>query len=171
MGQDAPTTFLDGAIVWYRPTLGRGMVRLTGGRQFAVARVEGVTEIVPYLRVRVTLEEDGGRTVAVIYQLENGAREILEPPAPPPKKKRAAPRKKKAGAAAPRKKKAPAKKKAAGKAAKLKPKADGSLPVGMSVRHETFGQGFVVVSSPTVARVKFEVDERSVRVPDLSPLE
>jgi hypothetical protein len=169
MGQQQ--TFQDGAIVWYRPTAGRGVVRLTGGKQYQFASVVDLDNPVANLKVRVKVSSETGRPVVVVHGLPGGVREMVEPPPPPPPKPKKTTRRK-AATKTPAKKKAPARKsRATGKASKLKPKPDGSLPVGMSVRHETFGQGFIVMSSPKVARVKFEVDERSVKVKDLSILE
>ena len=167
MGQQ--DTFQDGAIVWYRPTVGRGVVRLAGGKQYQFASIVDLDNPVANLKVRVRVSTENGRPVAVVHGLPGGVREMVEPP-PPPKKAKTT-RRKAAAKKSPAKKTAARKSRATGKANKLKPKPDGSLPVGMSVRHETFGQGFIVMSSPKVARVKFEVDERSVKVKDLTVLE
>jgi hypothetical protein len=167
-----------GAIVWYRPEAGRGVVRLTSGRQYSFTDVEGLDDPAPNLMCMIRVEGSGRDEKITVVGVPGGAREFLAPPEPKPKKKPVKARAPRGAAAvAPRKAGAKgagaAKRKTTGKATRLAKKPDGSYPVDMSVSHEQWGQGFVVVCSPKVARVRFmpSGEERSVRVEDLKGLE
>ncbi len=50
-------------------------------------------------------------------------------------------------------------------------RANEAFAVGQSVFHETWGQGFVEVSTTRIARVKFAGQERQVRVAELKALD
>ena len=64
----------------------------------------------------------------------------------------------------------------AGRTRKLKskypPKQPGeAFPKGMSVLHKVHGQGFIIMSTLSVARVQFGTQDRGVRVADLTALD
>lgn len=59
-----------------------------------------------------------------------------------------------------------------GPRSKYPPKKPGeAFPRGQSVRHPVHGQGFVQMSTQRIARVQFGVQERQVRVSDLTALD
>lgn len=164
----SPESLQEGVVVWFRPEHSMGVVRLRSGRQYRFSQLSGLDLVLPRQIVQVSVGE--GNPAPVVLHPMRGTEPVFEPePLPPPKVKRVrkAPAKKLGSAAqAPKKKKS-------GTAPALRPKRDGSLPPDMTVLHPTFGQGFVVVSSPKVARVRFmpSEEERSVRVEDLKLLD
>jgi hypothetical protein len=100
-------------------------------------------------------------------------RELVDlAPVGPPKPKPMARRKRStgggAGSRAPSRTKAPKTPKGVVKRVKRRGEA---FERGISVLHTVHGQGFIVLSTSSVARVKFEGEERSVRVADLEVLE
>ncbi len=163
----SPESLQEGVVVWFRPEHSMGVVRLRTGRQYRFSELSGLDLVLARQIVRVSVGE-GNPAKIVIHDTPGSAPEFEPEPLPPvkPKRTRKAPAKKKATTAAGPKKKT-------GTAKALRPKADGSLLPDMTVLHPTFGQGFVVVSSPKVARVRFmpSEEERSVQVSELKLLD
>ncbi len=175
---DATPSVSEGVVVWFRPEMGAGVVKLRNGRQYRFTQMDGLDLVKSGQVVRASVIE-GQPAQVTLLPLPGGQTRFEEPPPPPPPKKKAAaaPRTRKPAAkkanvtakAAP----TPTKRKISGAAVKLRPLRDGSLPAGLPVLHPQHGQGFVVVSSAKVARVRFmpHEEERSVRVPDLQVLD
>jgi hypothetical protein len=166
----------EGVIVWFRPEMGSGVVKLRTGRQYRFSDLDGLDLVKTRQIVSVSIVE-GQPAQVTVRPTPDGQMRFEEEPAAAAKKKkkattRAAPKKKRANMSA-TSKPAPKKKKKTGVAAKLKPLRDGSLPVGVPVLHPQHGQGFVVVSSAKACRVRFmpQEEERSVRVEDLQILD
>ena len=160
-----------GTILWYRLDSDRGMVRADSGRQYFINRNSGVSDLVQGLRVLLREIEGSGNPTKVQLSLPEGARQVipLETPSKPvssPKPRRK-PTTKLSGSASPRTRKAKTPK---GVVKRVK-RAGEALERGIPVLHPTHGQGFVVMSTPKIARVKFAGEERSVRVGDLQVLE
>gem|GEM_PF-1810455 len=111
---------LNGTVLWYRPTMGRGLVKADTGKRFFFSGADAV-DAVAGLRIafRVEPPSGGGPVEATGLGLEGGVRTVLDPveylPQPKVKVKKRAPAKKKQGSAAkrPSKKKVPAKPKKA----------------------------------------------------------
>ncbi len=160
--------------MWFRPEMGAGVVRLRSGRQYRFTELDGLDLVKEGQVVNVHVIP-GQPAKVTVRPLASGEIVIEAKPEPPPKKKpatRRAPARKRANMSA-KAKPMPAKRKKSGAAVKLKPKRDGTLPTGLPVLHPQHGQGFIVVSSPKVARVRFmpHEEERSVRVEDLQVLD
>ncbi len=158
-----------GTILWFKPDAGRGIVKLDDGRQFFFDGSCGVNEPVKGLRVlaRQLQGEDGSSTVEL--QLPAGGRQFAEVnPAPPPKRRAPATRKRARTPATPKPKIGPKK----GVVKRVMRRGE-SLERGISVAHPVHGQGFVVLSTSSMARIRFmpSQEERSVRVADLEVLE
>lgn len=139
---------VEGTIVWYREKFARGVVRLDTGKQFMFTQVDGVEGLEPQLRVRI-LDPDKGPAGCVVTGLEDGRREFAaEPVAPPPKPKL--------------------------KSRKRKKRGEPGMTAGTNVLHPQWGQGFVISSTPRMARVRFaerDGEERSCRITTLKLLE
>ncbi len=155
---------LSGTVLWYQPTIGRGMVKSDKGLRMFFTDAAAV-EPVAGLRIVFVVDKPtaGGPAVATRLGLENDVRNVLDPseylPQPKTKaKKKKAPAKKKAAAKKPR-----AKKKT-GVAAPLPSKAPGAaMAAGAPVSHPDFGAGHVVSSTKTLVRVEFlSGEERSL---------
>lgn len=161
----------EGVVVWFRPEMGTGVVKLRAGRQYRFSDLDGLDLVTALQVVQVTVVE-GQPAKVTLHPLPNNEQRFDEPP-PPPKKKRPAPKRKTTAKKTTAKKTTAKKTKKSGVATKLKPKADGTLPVGLPVLHPQHGQGFIVVSSAKAARVRFmpHEEERSVRVEDLQVLD
>jgi hypothetical protein len=144
-------------------------VKLDGGRQFFFDGSCGVNEPAKGLRVlaRSQQSEDGGSNVEL--QLPAGGRQFAEVnPKPPPKRRAAATKKRTRTPAIPKPKTGPKR----GVVKRVVHRGE-SLERGISVAHPVHGQGFVVLSTSSMARIRFmpSQEERSVRVVDLEVLE
>ena len=137
-----------GKIVWYRASLGRGVVRSEEGSQFFfdAAAATGL-DLEAGVQVDFSLTSGEGPTEATKLAYTNGERTIAYEP-PPPKKTRKQPTRKQRQAA--RKTKGPAKPK--------KPK--GALPEGTMVSHPEYGSGHVVAHTRTLVSVEFLTGKR-----------
>jgi len=129
----------EGTVIWYRPEMGRGVVRLDGGKQQFFTNVEGLDIIEPLERVRV-LNVEKGVAGAVITGLTDGRKEFGAPLRPMVKRQTGP-------------------QKAAG------PRAADAPPDGTIVTHETYGQGVVIRATAKMVRVRFDSDmkERTIR--------
>lgn len=146
-----PTRY-QGQIVWYRASLGRGVVRSGDGIQFffSAAAAEGL-ELEAGVQVDFGTSGGDGPTEAVRLRYTDGVRTVAYEPPPEPKskaKKRKKPTRKQTQAA--RKAKAPAKPK--------KPK--GAMAEGTAVSHEEYGSGHVVAATKTLVSVEFLSGQR-----------
>jgi cold shock CspA family protein len=161
--------FNAGTVLWFRPEVGRGVVKSDDGQQFFFDTHSGINEPVRGLRVLVrnVSGDDGARGVEL--KLPEGGRQYAESDPDP---------------VAARRRTTKTRKTTARKASKPKtgPKrgvvtrvvlAGESLERGISVLHPQHGQGFVVLSNSSMARIRFmpSQEERSVRVADLEVLE
>ena len=149
-----------GTVLWYRTTMGRGMVKGDDGRRLFFADDCGV-EAVSGLRIAyaITAPASGGAPEASGLTLEGGARSVLDPTEylPQPKVKKRATAAKKKGTAA----KKPAKAKKVPARPKKAPGA--AMAAGTPVSHADFGAGFVLSSTKTFVRVEFlSGEERSL---------
>lgn len=165
----------EGVVVWFRPEMGAGVVKLRTGRQYRFTELAGLDHVSPRQVVQVQVVE-GQPAQVTLHPLPGGQQRFDEVAAPPPKKKRASSAAKRTTtkrANVTAKTPTGTKRKKTGVATKLKPLRDGSLPEGLPVLHPQHGQGFIVVSSAKVARVRFmpHEEERSVRVQDLQVLD
>jgi len=167
----------EGVVLWYRQEKGQGAVKADSGRHFRFDRNEGVDDISKGLRVRVRVDPSVTPPEVVLIPLPHGRREFAAVPDTTPK-----PKPKPRAKAAPRTRKTstkPAQSPGAGRRASRKiaaPKKrlpNGAFQVGTTVSHPAHGQGFIVLSTSKVARVRFmpSGEERQVRVADLSSLE
>ena len=157
--------FSGGTILWYRPDAGRGVVKADSGPQYFIDSSCGVTEPVKGLRVllRPLAVKTGPKRAEL--KLPPGARQLVEldpnPVRKQPRKRQTAP--KTAG-------KTTRKRTGKGVVQRVK-RAGEALERGIPVLHSVHGQGFVVMSTTRIARVKFAGEERQVRVADLQVLE
>lgn len=128
----------EGTVIWYKPEVGRGVVRLDSGKQYMFTKVQGLEEIEPLLRVRV-LHADKGPAGAVVAAFEDGRKEFGAPLRPLIRKKQGA------GSSAPRNPDAP--------------------PDGTIVTHPNYGRGTVVGATAKMIRVRFDGDakDRTIR--------
>ena len=128
---------VEGTVIWYRPELGRGVVRLDGGKQYAFTKVQGLEEIEPLLRVRVLHAEKGNAGV-VVAAFEDGRKEFGAPLRPMI-------RSSKRSSSSPRNPDAP--------------------PNGTIVTHPNYGRGTVVGATAKMIRVRFDGDtkDRTIR--------
>ena len=128
----------EGTVIWYKPDLGRGVVRLDGGKQYMFTKVQGLEEIEPLLRVRV-LHAEKGPAGAVVAAFEDGRKEFGAPLRPLIRKRPGA------GNSAPRNPDAP--------------------PDGTIVTHPNYGRGTVVGATAKMIRVRFDGDtkDRTIR--------
>jgi len=163
--------FVPGVVLWFKPESGRGVVKAETGRQFFIDTACGVDEPMKGLRVLVQeLSAVGGGAARAQLKLPPGGRHIIEVQPVRPKsqavpKKRATPRKKLVGSGNTPKKRTPK-----GVVQRVKHKGE-AFERGIPVLHTTHGHGFVVMSTTRIARVKFGIEERQVRVADLQVLE
>ena len=161
-------------MVWFRPEMGAGVIKLRNGRQYRFTALDGLDLVQPGQVVHAHIVE-GQPAQVTVMPLPSGETRFEAKPLPPPKKKAPARRKpatKRTNVSA-EAKPVKAKRKISGAAVKLRPRRDGSLPEGLPVLHPQHGQGFVIVSSAKVARVRFMTyeEDRSVRVEDLQVLD
>lgn len=157
--------YVGGTILWFRPDTGRGVVKADKGPQYFIDASCGLDDPIKGLRVLLRpLSRTSGPARAEL-KLPPGGREIVELAPTGIKKK------------APAKPKSPAKAKGTsgrrgGKGVVKRVKRAGeALERGIPVLHPAHGQGFVVMSTTRIARVKFSGEERQVRVADLQVLE
>jgi cold shock CspA family protein len=163
--------FLQGTVLWFRPEVGKGVIKADNGRQFFFGANSGITDPVKGLRllVRSVTEDDG--VARVELKLPPGGREFFSvaPTPRPSTTKRRAPKTRKTAT------KKSSKPKTGPKRGVVKRvvRAGESLERGISVLHTVHGQGFVVLSTSSMARIRFmpSQEERSVRVSDLEILE
>ena len=130
---------VEGTVIWYRPELGRGVVRLDGGKQYAFNKVQGLEEIEPLLRVRV-LHAEKGPAGAVVAAFEDGRKEFGAPLRPLMRRPQ-----RPGGKSTPRNPDAP--------------------PNGTVVTHPNYGRGTVVGATAKMIRVRFdgETKDRTIR--------
>ena len=130
---------VEGTVIWYRPELGRGVVRLDGGKQYAFDKVQGLEEIEPLLRVRV-LHAEKGPAGAIVAAFEDGRKEFGAPLRPRIRRPQGT-----HGSSTPRNPDAP--------------------PNGTVVTHANYGSGVVVGATAKMIRVRFdgETKDRTIR--------
>ena len=130
---------VEGTVIWYRSDLGRGVVRLDGGKQYPFNKVQGLEEIEPLLRVRV-LHAEKGPAGAVVAAFEDGRKEFGAPLRPLIRRQQGA-----GGSSTPRNPDAP--------------------PDGTIVTHSNYGRGTVVGATAKMIRVRFDGDtkDRTIR--------
>lgn len=162
--------FVPGVVLWFKPESGRGVVKADTGRQFFIDSACGVDDPMKGLRVLVQELTTVAGAARAQLKLPPGGRHIIEVhpktgKAKATAKKRATPRKKLVGSA-----KTPKKRTPKGVVERVRIKGE-ALERGIPVRHDDHGQGFVVMSTSRIARVKFPTGERQVRVADLVVLE
>jgi cold shock CspA family protein len=168
-----------GTVLWYRPEKGQGAVKADSGRHFRFEKTEGINDVVKGLRVLVRVDTSTRPPSVVVLPLPGGKREYAAvEPVKPKSSTRATPatssRRK-----APSSSRKPATPVGSGRrssrrvAAPKKKLPNGAFQVGTAVRHETHGQGFVVLSTRSITRVKFMSygEERQVKTADLKSLE
>jgi cold shock CspA family protein len=169
-----------GVVLWYRAEKGQGAVKADSGRHFRFDRVDGVHDVSKGLRVQVKVDASTTPPEVVLIPLANGRREFgpvpdaTPKPKPKPTRQAAAPRTRTASASRPAAQSPGAGRRASRKIAAPKKKlANGAFQDGTTVSHPVHGQGFIVMSTPKVARVRFmpSGEERQVRTADLSSLE
>jgi len=171
------TEIHEGVVLWYRPEKGQGAVKADSGRHFRFDKVDGVNDISKGLRVRVRVDSSARPPEVVLIPLPHGRREFgaVPDPKPKPKPKPAPRRRAPSSSSSSRAKVSPGGGRRATKkvAAPKKRLPNGAFQEGTTVSHPTHGQGFIVMSTPRVARVRFmpSGEERQVRVADLSSLE
>jgi len=167
----------EGVVLWYRPEKSQGAVKADNGRHFRFDKVDGVHDISRGLRVRVRVDASTKPPETTLIPLPGGRREFGAVPDAKPKPK-PAPRKRQSSSSSTSSRR-PAQNPGGGRratrkvAAPKKRRVDGSFQEGTTVHHPKHGQGFVVMSTSKVARVRFmpSGEERQVRVADLSSLE
>ena len=137
-------TAVEGTIVWYKEKFSRGVVALDTGRRFIFTKTE-LDDLEPRLRVLVKGAAKGPAGV-VVTGYEDGRREFAPEPPPLPVKSSSTSKKK---------------------------RGEPGLATGVSVVHPQYSQGFVVSSTPKMARVKFTDtgEERSCRISTLRILD
>jgi len=172
----AETGFVAGTVLWFRQDAGKGVVKADDGRRFFFGGSAGVTDPAKGLRVLVRNRPSQGGEEAtsndVEMQLPGGVREYisLEPEPKKAPKKRAATRK------------TTSPKTTSSRTRKSGPKTGvvkrehrrgEALQRGIPVLHKLHGQGFVVLSTKTFARIRFmpSGEERSIPVGDLQVLD
>lgn len=134
-------------MIWYRPELGRGVVRLDGGKQYAFNKVQGLEEIEPLLRVRV-LHVEKGPAGAVVAAFEDGRKEFGAPLRPMIRRQRSS----------------------GGSPTVRNP---GAPPNGTVVEHGTYGRGIVVGATAKMIRIRFgdEAKDRTIRPTSVTVVE
>ncbi len=168
-----------GTVLWYRPEKGQGAVKADSGRHFRFERTEGLHDVVKGLRVLVRVDSSSSPPDVVALPLPHGRREYAEvavaAPKPGPRTTPASSARRKAPSSAskPAQPVGPGRRSSTRVAAPKKQLPNGAFQVGTAVRHESHGQGFVVLSTRSITRVKFMAygEERQVRTADLQTLE
>lgn len=173
------TELFEGTVLWFRPEKSQGAVKADNGRHFRFDAVEGIEDVCKGLRVRVRVDSSTTPPDVVAVPLASGKREFgsVEPPKPKAKATPATKARRKAPSTstANKAKVSPGGgRRASSKIAASKARLpNGAFQVGTTVHHVTHGQGHIILSTPSVARVKFmpSGEERQVKVSDLSSLE
>ena len=167
-----------GTVLWYRPEKGQGAVKADSGRHFRFETVEGIADVAKGLRVMVRVDVTTSPPQVVVLPLPSGRREfgVVEPakPRPTPAKAPSAPRRKTpASGDRPAMSVGPGRRSTRRVAAPKKKLPNGAFQVGTTVLHDQHGQGFVVLSTRSLTRVKFMAygEERQVKTADLKSLE
>lgn len=168
-----------GTVLWYRPEKGQGAVKADSGRHFRFERTEGIGDVVKGLRVLVRVDSSSSPPDVVALPLPSGRREYAEvapiKPKPGPRTTPASTARRKATSTSskPAQPVGPGRRSSRRVAAPKKKLPNGAFQVGTAVRHEGHGQGFVVLSTRSITRVKFMAygEERQVRTADLTSLE
>tara|TARA_Y100001968_G_scaffold326122_1_gene368592 strand:+ start:285 stop:788 length:504 start_codon:yes stop_codon:yes gene_type:complete len=162
-------SFEPGTILWFKPESGRGVVKLDQGRQYFFERKCGIDDPVKGLRVLVRMVEGEQAATSIELKLPAGGRSFAEPEPPPRPKRRASTKTKKPSGATSRRPKTGPK---TGVVKRVVRKGE-SLERGISVAHPVHGHGFVVLSTSSMARIRFmpSQEERSIRIDDLEILE
>jgi len=124
---------IEGTVIWYKPEVGRGVVRLDSGKQYMFSKVQGLEEIEPLLRVRV-LHAEKGPAGAVVAAFEDGRKEFGAPLRPLIRRQPGA------ASSAPRNPDAP--------------------PDGTIVTHPNYGRGTVVGATAKMIRVRFDGEQK-----------
>jgi hypothetical protein len=158
-----------GSILWFKPESGRGVVKLDDGRQFFFDENSGISDPVKGLRVLARSQKQESGPAKVDLALPAGGRQFAEvDPAPAAKRRPAAKKTRKRAAATPKIKTGPKR----GVVKRVVRRGE-SLERGISVAHPLHGHGFVVLSTSSMARIRFmpSQEERSVRITDLEILE
>ncbi len=140
------STQRSGKIVWYRASLGRGVIRAGDGSQFFFG-ADGASglDLEAGVLVDFGLTKGEGPIEATALAYTEGVRTVVhEPPAG---------RKTKGKKKTPTAKQRQAARKKAG--TKPKPKPKGALPEGTMVSHPKLGSGHVVASTRTLVSVEF----------------
>ena len=138
-----------GKVVWFRPSMGRGVVRSEeGGQFFFDASQAAGLDLEAGVQVEFDLSSGDGPTEAASLRYLDGVRSIAYEPPPAKKTGKKQPTRKQRQAA--RRSKGPAKPK--------KPK--GALPEGTMVSHPEYGSGHVVASTKTLVSVEFLTGKR-----------
>lgn len=156
--------------MWFKPESGRGVVKLDDGRQFFFDENAGITEPVKGLRVLARSQKQDSGPAKVELELPAGGRQFAEvAPAPAAKKRQPTAKKtRKRAPATPKVKTGPKR----GVVKRVVRRGE-TLERGISVAHPLHGHGFVVLSTSSMARIRFmpSQEERSVRITDLEILE
>lgn len=168
-----------GTVLWYRPEKGQGAVKADSGRHFRFERTEGVNDVTKGLRVLVRVDMSASPPDVVVLPMPDGRREfgVVEPVKPKPTgpKPRAASGRRTVGSPSPKRtaQPVPGRRSSRRVAAPKKRLPNGAFQVGTTVLHEQHGQGYVVLSTRSLTRVKFMAygEERQVRTADLKSLE
>ena len=132
-----------GTVVWYRPPIGRGVVRAADGRQFFfdASEAQGL-DLEPGVRLEFALSSDDRPTEAQELAYQDGTRTLDIAARPAPKgrqttrKQRQAARRSKAEPATPR-------------------RPPGAMAEGTSVNHPEHGAGHVVAATANLVSVEF----------------
>ncbi len=163
--------FIDGTVLWFRPEVGRGVVKANDGRQFFFDGNCSIDDPVKGLLVHVRTVTDDDQTRRVELRLPEGGRQFatVDPTPKPAATKRRTVKSKSSKTRSTRTPKTGPKRGVVQRVVR----AGESLERGISVFHPAHGQGFVVLSTRSMARIRFmpSQEERSVRVADLEVLE
>lgn len=167
-----------GTVLWYRPEKGQGAVKADSGRHFRFDSSEGVADISKGLRVMVRVDKSVSPPSTVVLPLPSGRREfgVVEPPKPktvPAKTAKTAAGRRRTASTSKRPAQPVPGRRSSRRVAAPKKMLNGAFQVGTTVLHEQHGQGFVVLSTRSLTRVKFMAygEERQVRTADLKSLE
>ncbi|MBN92456.1 MAG: hypothetical protein CL928_00060 [Deltaproteobacteria bacterium] len=170
------TGFVAGTVLWFRQDAGKGVVKADDGRRFFFGGSAGVSDPSKGLRVLVRnrpgASSDSNGADDVEVQLLGGVREYisLEPePKRAPKKRAVARKTTKTSSTSSRTSKTGPKT----GVVKRERRRGEALERGIPVLHQQHGQGFVVLSTKTFARIRFmpSGEERSIPVGDLQVLD
>jgi hypothetical protein len=163
--------WLDGTILWFKPAAGQGLLCADSGRRYFFPGGL-LADAQPGLRVRFRIQDPPpqGQSAVAEMELPGGRKELVPLPGDEPPRLRGAGLRGAGGMQGPK----PRRPNVGGAAASpARPRSRGPFGVGSSVTHPTFGQGFVVLCTPSMVRVRFTQNgqERSVRVQDVKSLD